>query len=159
MIEDQCSVCGNHTACEVDPKLDLPICPICIANLKKDALGLGRQVESLARSLDPLASQATTSYSAEILLHPLYSVFLSAIDQAAFGKGTRHGGCSIPFLEQDWFKLAKTHGRGFLTGQAAKKLNEAVARDLHGEEFEREVYGALVYIGMALIFEQETFDA
>ena len=59
MIEDQCSVCGNHTACEVDPKLDLPICPICIANLKKEAAkpawleehGLGHTLPTATREV------------------------------------------------------------------------------------------------------------
>jgi hypothetical protein len=82
--------------------------------------------------------------------HPLYAVFVAAIEQAMFGKGERHGGALTPFLEQPWVHYAKMHGRGFLTGQAAKKLEEAAStRD--GQAFEQEVLGAIVYCGMAVL--------
>lgn len=69
-----------------------------------------------------------------------------------YGKGERHGGVTIDFMTQPWLHYAKMHGRGFLTGQAAKKLEEASS--LHtGEAFRREVLGAIVYAGMALIYE------
>jgi len=71
-----------------------------------------------------------------------------------FGKGERHGGVEVDFMEQPWRHYAKMHGRGFLTGQAAKKLEEA-ASIKYGEEFRREVLGAIVYAGMALIWEDE----
>ena len=87
-------------------------------------------------------------------LHPLYPVLLAAITQAMHGKGERHGGASTPFLEQPWRHYAQLHGRGFLTGQAAKKLEEAASR-LTGEAFEQEVLGAIVYAGMALLWERE----
>lgn len=85
--------------------------------------------------------------------HPLHAVFMKAIEQAMFGKGKRHGGAATPFLDQPWRHYAKMHGRGFLTGQAAKKLEEA-ASTRSGEAFETEVLGALVYIGMAVLFER-----
>lgn len=82
--------------------------------------------------------------------HPLYPVFVRAISQAMYGKGERHGGARTPFLEQPWAHYAKLHGRGFLTGQAAKKLEEA-ASTREGSAFEDELLGAMVYIGMAII--------
>ena len=85
--------------------------------------------------------------------HPLYPVMLAAISQAMFGKGERHGGAVTPFNEQPWVHYAKMHGRGFLTGQAAKKLEEA-ASTRSGEAFEQEVLGAIVYCGMALLKER-----
>lgn len=85
--------------------------------------------------------------------HPLYPVMLAAINQAMFGKGERHGGAITPFNEQPWAHYAKMHGRGFLTGQAAKKLEEA-ASTRSGEAFEQEVLGAIVYCGMALLKER-----
>lgn len=85
--------------------------------------------------------------------HPLYPIFSAAIEQAMFGKGQRHGGNVTPFLEQPWVHYAKMHGRGFLTGQAAKKLEEA-ASTRTGDAFETEVFGAMVYLGMAILKER-----
>lgn len=91
----------------------------------------------------------------DIEAHPLYPVFMAAIKQAMYGKGERHGGAVTPFLEQPWHHYATMHGRGFLTGQAAKKLEEA-ASTRAGEAFEQEVLGAIVYCGMSIIRERET---
>ena len=96
--------------------------------------------------------------SKELQDHPLYEVLTSAIDQAVHGKGERHGGNKTPFLEQPWVHYAKLHGRGFLTGQAAKKLEEAAGRGLTGEAFEREVFGAIVYCGMAILRDRGTSE-
>lgn len=91
--------------------------------------------------------------SKEVMEHPLFPVFCAAIEQAMNGKGKRHGGASIPFLDQPLFHYAKMHGRGFLTGQAAKKLEEA-ASTRHGDAFDTEVLGALVYAGAAALDER-----
>lgn len=85
-----------------------------------------------------------------VLEHPLYQVFVSAIKQAMYGKGERHGGAVTPFLDQPWVHYAKMHGRGFLTGQAAKKLEEA-ASTREGVGFDEEVMGAIVYAGMSIL--------
>lgn len=85
--------------------------------------------------------------------HPMYPVFIAAIEQAMFGKGGRHGGNDTPFYEQPWAHYAKMHGRGFLTGQAAKKLEEA-ANTRTGTAFETEVFGAMVYMAMAILNER-----
>jgi hypothetical protein len=87
------------------------------------------------------------------MIHPLQAVFDSAIEQATKGKGERHGGDSIPFMEQPWVHYAKMHGRGFLTGQAAKKLEEA-ASTRTGEAFKQEALGAIVYMAMAILHEE-----
>ena len=86
--------------------------------------------------------------------HPLYPVFLEAISQAMYGKGERHGGEASPFLGQPWAHYAKLHGRGFLTGQAAKKIEEA-ASTRSGDAFIQEMLGAMIYAGMAVLIEQE----
>lgn len=94
-------------------------------------------------------------FSDEVIDHPLYPVFRKAIEQAMFGKGERHGGARTPFLKQPWAHYANMHGRGFLTGQAAKKLEEAAStRTRTGAAFEAEILGAMVYLGMALLAEQ-----
>ena len=82
---------------------------------------------------------------------------MAAIEQAMHGKGERHGGDTVPFPEQPWKHYGKMHGRGFLTGQAAKKLEEA-ASTREGNVFNTEVYGALVYCAMAILHENETYS-
>lgn len=94
---------------------------------------------------------------ATIVDHPLYPILLAAIQQAMYGKGERHGGNTTPFLEQPWHHYARMHGRGFLTGQAAKKLEEA-ASTRSGPAFEQEVLGAIVYLGMAVLHERASAD-
>lgn len=89
-----------------------------------------------------------------IVAHPMYPVLSDAIGQAMYGKGERHGGAVTPFDDQPWRHYAKMHGRGFLTGQAAKKLEEA-ASTRNGRQFETEVLGAIVYCAMAILHERE----
>jgi hypothetical protein len=84
----------------------------------------------------------------------LQQVFDQAILQATKGKGERHGGDITPFLEQPWVHYGKMHGRGFLTGQAAKKLEEA-ASTKSGEAFKQEVLGAIVYAAMSILHADE----
>lgn len=91
--------------------------------------------------------------SPEVMDHPLFPVLVAAIEQAMYGKGERHGGNVTPFLEQPWVHYAKMHGRGFLTGQATKKLEEA-SNQREGEAFETEVLGAIVYAGMSVLKER-----
>lgn len=93
----------------------------------------------------------------EVFDHPLYPIFMNAIEQAIRGKGERHGGGKTPFMEQAWLSKAKTHGRGFLTGQASKKVDEA-AETRQDEAFETEVLGAINYAAMSVIFERMQRD-
>lgn len=85
-----------------------------------------------------------------VLSHPLYPVLIQAIEQAMYGKGGRHGGNVTPFLDQPWAHYVKMHGRGFATGQATKKLEEA-ASTREGDAFDTEVLGAIVYAGMSIL--------
>lgn len=80
----------------------------------------------------------------------LSEVLEAAIEQATKGKGQRHGGDKTPFLEQQWVRLYKTHGLGFLLGQADKKYHEALGKE-NEEDVVREFLGAIVYLGMALL--------
>lgn len=111
--------------------------------------GIGRAVSQVGTDLGLSYDQMQV-----VVTHPLFAPLLSAIKQAAFGKGERHGGVSKPFLEQPWHALAEQHGVGFLTGQAAKKTGEA-ASGKTGGDWEREILGAVVYLGMSLIFHRE----
>lgn len=42
----------------------------------------------------------TEEETKDAMEHPLYPVFMAAIEQAMYGKGERHGGNKTPFLEQ-----------------------------------------------------------
>lgn len=99
-------------------------------------------------------SKARTSQP-DVMNHPLYATLMGAIEQAMHGKGQRHGGNVTPFLEQPIFHYYKMHGRGFVTGQAAKKLEEA-ASTRQGQAFIDECLGAIVYIGAAIIKEKDS---
>lgn len=81
-------------------------------------------------------------------------VLSAAVLQATKGKGQRHGGDKTPFLEQPWVRLYKTHGLGFLLGQADKKYHEACDKE-NKEDAEREFLGAIVYLGMSLLVLEE----
>jgi hypothetical protein len=110
---------------------------------------IGREIATTIRELEiPITMEEPKTERVED--HPLYAVFYAAIEQAMFGKGERHGGARTPFLEQPWAHYVKLHGRGFATGQAAKKLEEA-ATTRTGVPFEQEVFGAMVYLGMAVL--------
>ena len=86
--------------------------------------------------------------------HPLKPILDAVLYQVTKGKGERHGGDVIPFWNQTWAIVAHDHGLGFLTGQAQKKLMEAVQQPMNAntEAFERELIGAIAYLGMALLY-------
>lgn len=89
-------------------------------------------------------------------LHPLKEIFDAALEQVCEGKGfERHGKeyDGQEFRAQPWKQIATHHGRGFLTGQAAKKLQEAAA--FGGQPFKREMLGVIVYAAMAIIHEED----
>jgi hypothetical protein len=124
---------------------------------KPDFVAAGRALANDNAKPIPELQVITGLDAAELMLvqkHPLYPVMCAAIAQAMWGKGERHGGDLVDFNTQPWAHYAKMHGRGFLTGQAAKKLEEA-ASTRHGLPFEQEVLGAIVYAGMAVIRERQ----
>jgi len=118
--------------------------------------GIAPEISSAARPAavqHPMMSEFTSEQLVDMLAHPLYPVLLAAIAQAMYGKGERHGGATTAFTDQPWAHYLKMHGRGFVTGQAAKKLEEAASLR-EGKPFEQEVLGAIVYIGMAVLHER-----
>jgi len=82
--------------------------------------------------------------------HPLASVLKDCLEQVTGGKGNERHGNGKAFMDQPWKHIADTHGDGFLTGQAAKKLQEAQSfEDL--DRWNREMYGVIVYTAMAIL--------
>ena len=105
--------------------------------------------------IDPVAviKEAFGEHLTKVIQHPLFQPLSAAVLQATDGKGERHGGDATPFFDQPWAHIAGAHGVGFLTGQAAKKLGEAASNYEPGSEaYIRELQGAIVYIGMAILF-------
>lgn len=83
-------------------------------------------------------------------------ILKQAVDQAMNGKGKRHGGSSVPWLEQPWKVYTDMFGEGFLKGQAVKKMEEAVSTRT-GDSFKHEMLGAIVYM-MAVISKAQNVD-
>jgi hypothetical protein len=84
------------------------------------------------------------------LTHPLSHIFAAALAQVTNGKGAERHANGAEFMDQPWLHLANVHGNGFLTGQAAKKLDESQGMTEH-DRWEREMLGAIVYAAMAII--------
>src|SRR5574343_1292678 len=83
--------------------------------------------------------------------HPLDAAFDDAIEQVTRGKGEQRHGKGAQFWQQPWTRYAENHGIGFLTGQAAKKLDEAQGFLNDQPRWEREMLGVIVYAGMAIL--------
>lgn len=82
--------------------------------------------------------------------HPLQAVFDRCIEQVTPGKGEERHGHGRDFYDQKWLEVARTHGIGFLTGQAEKKLKEAQSMD--ADAWEREMLSAINYAAMAMLY-------
>lgn len=81
---------------------------------------------------------------------PLRAALLGALEQAAYGKGRERHANDLPFLSQPLFDTMRSHGVGFATGQAAKKLAESHGMD--SDAAVHEIYGAIVYAAAAAIW-------
>jgi len=78
----------------------------------------------------------------------LKEVLDAALQQVVTGKGMeRHGGEDL--LNQPWRWISDAAGEGFLLGQALKKTQEAAR--MPSDRFERELLGAIAYLGFAIL--------
>ena len=84
--------------------------------------------------------------------HPIEEVFDKCLHQLTDGKGEERHGQGKSFYDQTWYHAYQVHGRGFLTGQAEKKLIEAQSFE-DREKWLREMYGVIVYASMAILTE------
>lgn len=82
--------------------------------------------------------------------YSLAAVMQRAFDQASAGKGKERHANDLPFDQQPMQTIAAAHGVGFLTGQAAKKSQEALG--LPHDAKIRELLGAINYLAGAVIF-------
>jgi len=96
---------------------------------------------------------AKTDKMLTIRNHPLQEVFNLCLDQLTKGKGNDRHGKGKEFMDQPWKHLADAHGVGFLTGQSAKKLEEAQGFE-ECDRWEREMIGVIVYAAMAILYRK-----
>lgn len=84
----------------------------------------------------------------------------AAFAQAATGKGRERHADGRRWTDQPIFTVARQHGAGFLTGQAAKKLGEASAMSRRGEHnrARHEILGAIVYAAAAAHMAEHESD-
>ena len=81
-----------------------------------------------------------------------------AFEQAASGKGAERHGNGKPWREQPIFKIAEKHGTGFLSGQAAKKLEESLGLPTKEAKI-RELRGVINYVAALIqMIEEEPDD-
>ena len=82
----------------------------------------------------------------------LADILSAALDQAQGGKGAERHGTGQPFRCQPMQKVADLMGPAYLTGQAAKKVQEAQRMD--DADAEREILGAIVYLAGYIIYRR-----
>lgn len=82
----------------------------------------------------------------------LAGVFAAVMQQVTKGKGAERHGRGEDLLDQPWKQITDDFGEGFLLGQAAKKMKEArFASGWTHERWEREMLGAIAYLGFAIV--------
>lgn len=88
---------------------------------------------------------------------PLLAVLMEALNQASEGKGKERHANDLPFVEQPIMQICRMVGPGFATGQAMKKLQEAMGMLRRGSRVsaEAELLGAIVYTAAAIIAIRE----
>lgn len=88
---------------------------------------------------------------------PLRAILDEALAQSAEGKGAERHARGQDFVDQPILRIARVHGVGFVTGQAAKKTDEAAGMISRGETDAavRELLGAIVYAAAAVISIRE----
>lgn len=89
--------------------------------------------------------------------HPLERIYQQALEQVSSGKGDERHGNGKCFLSQPWVSITQTHGTGFLTGQAQKKIIEAVKNKEQTNYlwYKREILGAINYLAMSLLYDED----
>ena len=118
--------------------------------LRKDELDLLREECRRLRGKD----ETPDKYS------ELHRVLMMAYDQATNGKGKERHANGERFEDQPIMTIAKGHGMGYQTGQAAKKLQEAhKLLAIRGKDAAiREILGAINYAAAAVLLIEQMED-
>lgn len=88
---------------------------------------------------------------------PLQRVLSRALEQAAHGKGADRHANGQPFMEQPIMRNSRVAGLGFPTGQALKKIEEAITMAGRGHDPNAvfELLGAINYAAAAILLIEE----
>lgn len=91
----------------------------------------------------------------------LRAILDEAYAQSAEGKGRERHANSRPWDQQPILQITRAVGLGFPTGQAIKKIEEAVGMVNRGQSdaAARELLGAIVYAAAAIRYVRETADS
>lgn len=137
---------------------------------RRNMEGAKRKVEALRKTAQKIGESqendapSDSGEAATVIIptgyRPLFETLMEAFRQASEGKGKERHGNGRPFLEQPIFTIAESHGAGFLTGQAVKKLCETpgLYENKGTEAAVRELLGAIVYTAAAVIYLQSGDD-
>lgn len=99
----------------------------------------------------------TLARSVEQGYEPLAEVLQLALDQAQSGKGKERHANGRPFDRQPIMEIGRMVGLGYPTGQAKKKIQEAVGMS-NRDEADRavnELLGAIIYSAAAILLIRE----
>lgn len=99
----------------------------------------------------------TLARSVEQGYEPLAEVLQLALDQAQAGKGKERHANGRPFDRQPIMEIGRMVGLGYPTGQAKKKIQEAVGMSNRGEADRavNELLGAIIYSAAAILLIRE----
>jgi hypothetical protein len=88
---------------------------------------------------------------------PLASALADALKQASEGKGKERHANGRPFDRQPIMEIGRMVGPGYQTGQAMKKIQEAVGMLNRGEHDRavHELLGAVIYTAAAVVLVRE----
>ncbi len=89
--------------------------------------------------------------------YPLQTILNEAYNQAAHGKGRERHANDRDFIDQPIMEIGRMCGPGFNTGQAMKKIQEAMGMLSRGQDDAaiRELLGAINYTASAVILIRE----
>lgn len=121
---------------------------------KKKSKGKARKVAVVDH---PLPQVAAGHILAEAGYDTLGRELMEAFNQSAHGKGKVRHANARPFDRQPIMEIGRMVGPGYQTGQAQKKLQEAIGMLKRGETEKAlaELHGAIVYTAAAAVLIRE----
>ncbi len=122
-MTDWCATCNADISGDCDR-------PNCIWNPDNESPAYKRVLDAMAYS-------------------QLEDILGEALAQASSGKGFERHSKGELWEDQRWHRVAKDHGLGYLTGQAAKKIGEQYGYE-DPERRVQEILGAINYLAMAI---------
>ena len=110
--------------------------------------------------IDEKTLKTLSEEASEIFDHPLFHVYMDALQQTMRGKGEQRHGHGTPFIDQPINTITNITGARGPFYQVIKKAQEAIDNNDRGkftdEQSYQEILGALVYLGsIAMIYKND----